>query len=71
MKKRKKTERYPHVVRLLQPSGVPGHSRLVSFHIPVGGPMCGYCGWHGLVGDEGQCVAVGDGEFEFRAHPHT
>ena len=27
--KKKKTKRYPHVVRLLQPSGVPGQSQLV------------------------------------------
>jgi len=29
MKKRKKFGRHPHVVRLLQPSGVPGESQLV------------------------------------------
>ena len=30
MKKRKKLGRHPHIGRLLQPSGVPGQSRLVS-----------------------------------------
>ena len=55
MNKRKKTERYPHVVRLLQPSGVLGQSRLVSPPHPSSGPnvwllqVAGYRGGWGAV----------------------
>ena len=69
MKKRKKTKVSP-CCTVTPALWVPGQSLLEFLLIPVVGPMCG-CGWHGIVGDEGQCVAVGGGEFDLLAHPHT
>ena len=70
-KKKKKQKGIPMLYGYSSPPGSQARAGLYPLHIPVVGPMCGCCGWQGIVGDEGQCVAVGGGEFDFLAHPHT